>query len=132
MELNVESLVTLGVAVESFGTLVLTVNIDKLPQDKKTTWNITKILELLNEELKAHEIVNMEGKNVNSYVILSFTGSLLVVGLRGTSHQPMKCCFWKGSRWSDKCHVVTDAVAGKEFLRKGDRCFLSLDYISRN
>ena len=135
VELNVRSLVTLGVTVESFGTLVSTVVIDKLTPDIKLliarhikdTWNLTKILELLNEELKTRETVNMECKNVDS-------DEILVVGSRCTSHQSVKCCFCKGSHWSDKCHVVTDAVARKEFLRKGDWWFLCLgqDHISRN
>ena len=82
VELNVRSLSTLGVAVESFETQVSTVAIDKLPADIKLltarhikdTWNLTKILELLNEELKARETVNLEGKNVDSNEILPFTG----------------------------------------------------------
>ena len=46
----------------------------------------------------------------------------------------MKCCFCKGSHWSDKCHAVMDTVARKEFLRKRDRCFLCLGqgHISKN
>ena len=36
-------------------------------------------------------------------------------------HQPCK-----GSHLSNNCHVVTDAIARKEFLRNGDRCFLCL------
>ena len=126
VELNVRSLVTLGVAVASFGTLVSTVVIDKLSPDIKLliarhikdTWNLMKILELLNEELKARETFNVEGKSVDSDEILPFTGSSLVVGSRGTSHQSVKYCFCKGSHWSNKFHVVTDAVAIKQFLRK--------------
>ena len=142
VELNVPSLLTLGVRTESFGTLVLTVAIDKLTTEIKVliarhikdTWNFTKILELLNEELKAHETVNQEGKNVDSDEVLPFMWLSLVVESRGTSHQSMKCCFCKRPHWSDKCHVVTDAVARKEFFRKGDRCFLCLGqgHISRN
>ena len=81
VELNLRSLVTLGVAVESFGTLVSTIVIDKLPPDIKLlfarhikdTWNLTKILELLNGELKAGETVNVGSNNVDSDEILSFT-----------------------------------------------------------
>ena len=62
----------------------------------KNTWNLTKILELLNEELKVHETVNVEGRNVDSDGMLPLTGSSLVVGLRGTSHQSMKSCFARG------------------------------------
>ena len=75
VELNVRSLVTMGVAVESFGTLVLSVVIDKLPlnikfliaRHIKDTWSLTKILELLNEKLKARE-------TVDSDEVLPFTG----------------------------------------------------------
>ena len=67
VDLNVRLLVTLGVVVESFGTLASTVVVDKLPlaikfliaKHIKDSWNLTKILELLNEELKACETVNM-------------------------------------------------------------------------
>ena len=91
VELNLWSLVTLGVAAESFGTLVSTVVIDKLPLDIKLliarhikdTWNLTKTLELLNGELKAGETVNVGSKNVDSDEILSFTGSSLVFIIYG-------------------------------------------------
>ena len=47
------AIVTLGVAVESFGTFVLTVVFDKLSSDiiaiqTKGIWNLAKIFELLN------------------------------------------------------------------------------------
>ena len=74
-----------------------------------------KIFELLNEELKVRETVNVQGKNVDLDEILPYTGSSLVVGLRGANHQSMKCCFCKWSHWSNKCYVVTDAVARKQF-----------------
>ena len=80
----------------------------------------------MNEELKTRETVNVEGKNVDLNEILPFMGLSLVLGARGTSHQSMKYCFCKGSHCSDKCNVVMDAVATKEFLRKEDRCFLCL------
>ena len=67
------AIVTLGVAVESFGTFVLTVVFDKLSSDiiqhiarhTKGIWNLAKIFELLNEELKARETVNVDCKNVD-------------------------------------------------------------------
>ena len=92
VELNVESLVILGVAVESFGTLVSTVVIDKLPSDAKLVI-ARHIYDTLNKELKAHKTVNVEVMNVDSDEVLSFTGSLS----RGKSHQSMKCCFCEGS-----------------------------------
>ena len=100
VELNMGSLITLGNAVESFRTLVSAVVIDKLPPDIKhfissrinDTWNLSKILELLDKELKAGDTVNMEGNSVDSDEVLPFTKASLVVGSRGTSHQSMKCC----------------------------------------
>ena len=45
-----------------------------------------------------------------------------------------KRVFWKGSHWSDKCEVITDPSARKEFLKSARRCFLCLKegHLSRN
>lgn len=43
----------------------------------KDSWNLSKILELLNEELKAHKTVKV-GKNVDFDEILPYTVSSLV------------------------------------------------------
>ena len=67
-----------------------------------------------------------------------FTGSSLHVGVGSRSERNSKtvnkCVFCKGSHWSDKCRVISDPEARKEFLRKGKRCFLCLrvDHVSRN
>ena len=58
------SLAALGVAVESYGALLAPVFIRKLPSEMRLTiaskvptddWNMTKILEVLLEELEARE-----------------------------------------------------------------------------
>ena len=116
VELNVRSLITLGNAVESFRTLVSAVVIEKLPLDIKhfisrrinDTWNLSKILELLDEELKARDTVNVEGSSVDSDEVLPFTRSSLVAGSRGTSHQSMKCC-----SLFDKCDAARISLLEK-------------------
>ena len=126
VELNVQSLVTVGVTAESFK--FSTVVIDKLLWDIKLlivrhikdTWNLTKILVLLNEELKARETVKVEGKNVDFDEVLPFTGSSLVVLSRGTSHQPMECSFCKAgpvkwiSKWNTGKHCRPPCLADKK------------------
>ena len=45
-----------------------------------------------------------------------------------------KCAFCRGNHWSDKCKVISEPEARKEYLRKGSHCFLCLNqsHISRN
>ena len=54
--------------------------------------------------IQARETVNAKCKNVDSDEMLPFTGSSLVVGSKGTSHQRIKCCL--------------DAVAKKSYWER--------------
>ena len=98
---------------------------------------------MISQELRARETFvvpnqlspSTDGKNKT--VDYLFTGlSLHVPGhsrfSRGSN--AAKCVFCKGFHWSDKCRVVTDTEARKEFLRKRKRCFscLNVDRVSRN
>ena len=149
---NVRSLRNLGIDSKSYGSLLSTLIIEKLPQNIKLIisrkietdiWDLTKVLHLISLELRARETcvvpnqlsLSMDGKN--KIVDDLFTGSSLnVIGNSRSSRRSnaFKCVFCKGFHWSDKCRVITDPEDRKEFLRKGKRCFLCLnvDHVSRN
>ena len=38
-----------------------------------------------------------------------------------------KCVFCCGNHWPDKCKVISEPETGKEYLSKGNRCFLCLN-----
>ena len=146
------SLRNLGIDIKSYGSLLSTVIIEKLLQDIKLIisrkietdiWDLMKVLDLISLELQARETCvvpnqlspSTDGKNeiVNNL----FTGSSLHVAGNSRSSRgsnAVKCVFCKGFHWSDKCQVITDPEARKEFLRKGKVYFLclSVDHVSRN
>ena len=123
--------------------------------------NFTKFLGLVNVELKAREAcvvsshITAEGKNDFGFSSPShspYMGSSLVSGTSSVHRENMK--FKKGgskrhsleasgrkcfsfcteNHWSDKCRVVSDVQARKDFLKNGNPCFicLKINHISRN
>ena len=96
---------------------------------KSDLWDLTKLLELIRDEIRARENVSAiegltredEGKNssnVRDYIEKPQINAVL------TSQS--RCIFCKAFHWSDKCKVISDIEARKEFLRKGERCFLCM------
>ena len=111
---------------------------------KSELWDLDKILWLINEELRAQEsciipsnsfnsILNDQkqgGKNNLSHFESPTSGSALY---SNQTHQN-KSAFCHGNHWSDKCKVISEPEARKEYLRKGNCCFLCLNqsHISGN
>ena len=147
IESHVRSMDGLGVNINDYGALLAPVIIERLPHQlklvigrniKDEVWDLTKILTVINDELVARENCIMStdekgGKNnlsENGMIENPFSGSAL------TSQQKTKnkCVFCKGSHWSDKCEVITDPCARKDFLKSAKRCFLCLKegHLSRN
>ena len=153
IESHVRSLQGLGIESKNYGSLLAPIILERLPHQlkliisqnlKSEIWDLDKILLLINEELRArvnciipnnnfNSISNDEkqgGKNNLSYFESPTSGSALY---SNQTHQN-KCVFYRGNHWSDKCKVISEPEARKEYLRKGNRCFLCLNqsYISRN
>ena len=152
MSNNCASLRNLGIDSKSYGLLLSMLIIETLPQDIKLIinrkietdiWDLTKVLDLISLELRAEETCvapnqlspSTDGKNIIADDLFT-SSSLHVAGnprpARGSN--AIKYVFCKGSHWLDKCWVLPDPAARKEFLRKGKRCFLYLnvDHVSRN
>ena len=106
---------------------------------KDKIWGLTKILSVINEELVAHENCSfLDEKGGKSYLFSDdhnenpASGTALVTNKKFRN----KCVFCKGSHWSNKCELMADLSARKEFLRKelSERYFLCLEEgrLSRN
>ena len=118
-----QSLRNLGIDNKSYGSLLSTLIIEKLPQDIKSIinrkieidiWDLSKVFDLINRELQAGETCvvpnqksySMDGKS--KIVGDLFTGSSLHVALNSRSSRgsnAVKLVFCKGFQWSDKCRV---------------------------
>ena len=97
------------------------------------------MLEIFNQELKARETFLPSAPVGKNFKLDSkYTGSELYssTASRDQNHSksPVECIFCKGKHWSDKCNIVTDPIARKEFLKNNNFCFrcLKKDHLSRN
>ena len=96
----------------------------------KETWGLTKILEIWAREaciLKTAE----NGKNgSDNYEGFPYTGSFLHINSQyhnqGQKFTNIKCVFFRHGHWSDKCSLITDPEAKKNFWKEKVFCFLCL------
>ena len=153
----------------TYRSLLFPIILEKLPNELRliiswnnnsNDWNFTKILDLINVELKACEAsvvpphTASESKNDFGFSSPSqtpYTGSTLVSGSSSVHRENRKfkkgdskghsfegsgrkCVFCDGDHWWDECRIVSDLQARKDLLKNGNRCFMCLktDLISRN
>lgn len=134
---NVRSLQSLGIEGENYGSLLVPIILELLPNEFKrhvnrakgdgACWDLTKLLDLVNEEIKVMESCAAPG-NANPFSNFS-TGATLFAKGQQTSNRnrnKLSCVFCRGPHWSDKCTVITERNTRRDFLRKGGRCFLCL------
>ena len=94
-------------------------------------WDLTQMLEISNQELKAKETcLSSDPVGKNFEFDSKYTGSALYssTASRGqnSTKSSVKCIFCKGEFWSDKCNIVPDPIARKEFLKNNNLCFRCL------
>lgn len=134
IESHVRSLKSLGVSSESYGSLLSSVLLSKLPQElrliisRKTSeddWSLDNLMKEMEQEIEARERAlasptspNQQGRRP---IRDQHTASAL---LSGTTNPC--CCYCRQAHSSDTCRIVTQVDARKEILRKSGRCFICL------
>ena len=122
--------------------MVSSVILEKLPLEvklvitrniKENTWDLAKVLELINLELRAPKTCTLpdktEGEKNSAHFDseLPYTGSSLHLGSHWSRFQSgnpsksggnIKCIFCCSNHWSDKCSAISDFEARKDFLKK--------------
>ena len=97
---------------------------------KEELWDLTKLLALIHDEIKAREnCSSSNGKDEFSNFHSEkppFTSASLLTNNPKQKPPQISCVFCRKPHWSDKCTVITDCDARKDFLKKGGRCFLCL------
>ena len=135
VESNVRALGALGVAQESYGTMLSSVLVKKLPQEirlmvsQKVTddWDMKAIMDVLGDELEAREraVTTKEGvvdhdkssrdKERSSATTL-FTNS-------SKNQASDSCCYCRNEHPSSSCTVVTSREERTKILCTSGRCF---------
>ena len=140
IEAHVRSLLSLGVDSKNYGALLSPIIMERLPNElrliisrnlKGEGWDLTRLLEILREELKARETCILPPSE-NSEVDIPYTQSALFTKSKPTPQ--IKCLFCRGPHYSDKCDIVTDLQTRKDHVKKLKRCFICLkpDHTMRN
>ena len=146
MESNIRSLKSLGVAPESYGSLLSSVLLNKMPQEIQlivsrnladADWTkLDTMLRAVEEEIEARERMTAnnlikQSKMPKGHVEKSQSGQATAMALLSSSNP--SCCYCQQSHSSASCKVVTKLDARKQILLRAGRCFgcLRKGHISR-
>ena len=137
-ESNIRSLRALGVEPDSYGTMLASVLLSKLPpelrlivsrQTPTDELDLMNLLELFEKELIVHERVNSQPTRRNH----SSTSStpVMFANVSGSNHT---CVYCQQNHASTDCTKVSGVDSRKRALRAAGRCFKCLrrNHISRN
>ena len=142
VESNVRSLESLGVESESYGGLVASVLMSKLPMELQLIvaremgtdddWDLKKLMESFEKELRARErtITPTSRKPSTNFKDVPTTSTLFA---RNNGDRTYTCSYCKGDHPSNSCNVITHPDARKQALQRAGKCFVCLrkGHISR-
>ena len=129
LEFQVRSLKSLEVPLDSYGNLLSSLFMNRLPQDLRlivsrevgeAEWRIDDVMNIVERELSARERAFMPSHG-QSYGVGLPTATALIAG----DSQP-KCSYCRQGHYSSSCTVVTDVMQRKNILKKAGRCFVCL------
>ena len=125
VEFQVRSLRSLEVPLDSYGNLLSSLFMNRLPQDLRliisrevgnAEWHIDQLMAIVEREISARERAFLSSGGPHAPT----TAALLSV-----DSQP-KCCYCRQRHPSSKCTTVTDTSQRKLILKKTGRCFVCL------
>ena len=131
VESQVRGLKSLGVSAKSYGSLLVSVLLNKLPQElrlivsrqvKEEEWNLDGLLSMVEKEISARERASSSGQTPRKSTRDLPTGITLV---SSTSTSP-KCSYCRQPHTSNSCRPVVDTAERKQILRRPGRCFICL------
>ena len=129
---QVRGLQGLGVPAESFGSLLSSVLMNKLPQDlrliisrevKGDDWDLNELMKIIEGEVEAREralnSTRQASRSLNKDVPTATT-------LISSHTNILKCSYCRQPHSSSTCQMVTDPAERKQILKKKGRCFICL------
>ena len=137
VELNIRALNSVGISSEHFGSLLIPIVLEKLPNNiklqisrslGKNNWNIDEFRKSINDEIEARE--NYEFLKKNEYQDIQeepkYSAASLAVSSNGKQY--IRSCVFCGNKehYSDKCDVITDIDLRMEKLKERRCCFKCL------
>lgn len=131
-ESNIWSLRALGVEPETYGAMLSSVLLSKLPQDFRLIvsrristddLHMESLLEIFEEELLARERANNSVGQQPPTRRAQNQGRSPTSAFVATAQGSPSCAFCNQSHYSTECSTVTDVESHKKSLRESGRCF---------
>ena len=132
VEAQVRSLKALGVDPLSYGSLLASILLSKIPQDlclmvsrevSQDEWNFKAILKVIEEEVEARERA-VESSVIKKNVQSVPTAASMLAGSAKSEH--VSCCYCEQNHSAAQCKTVTDIDVKKDILMMSGRCFVCL------
>ena len=133
IESHTRSLKSLGMESSSYGGLLASVVLNKLPQEFQlfvsrkvgdSEWELEQMMKIIEEEIQAHErmvaVTNTPTRKPNRDP--PTVASLLTK----SNNSGPSCSYCQQAYSSNSCENVTHPTARRQILQKGGRCFLCL------
>ncbi len=132
VEANIRSLKALGVEQSSYGAMLTSVLLPKLPSEMRLlvtrkapgeSLDLTKLMTVLEEELVARERSSRGSRHFFEKSRPPPTATSLFSGTQNVVRKPNMCCFCQQPHASSECQVVKDPRARQQILKTSGRCF---------
>ena len=143
VEVIIRGLQSLSVAESTFGSLLIPILLEKLPEDIKLQvtrlisseiWDLRELLQLLSKEIEAREkcAFSTNRDKVSGQSEKPFAGDYTTSSFVSKT-QEKGCVFCSGQHSSHRCLVVQSPQERKKKLMQNGRCFrcLSSEHLSR-
>ena len=133
IETNVRGLKALEVEAESYGSLMVSILMNKMPPEirlivsrnlNSEKWDFKDVMQILEQEVDARErslASTQQSQQPSKQPTSRGTATALT-----TDTTTIKCAFCNQDHRSQTCTKVTDVKARKDALRKSGRCYLCL------
>ena len=130
VESHVRSLKSIGIAASSYGNLLASILMKKIPSELclivsretvEDNWNLDSLLKVLEKEIGARERASTNTSAQPRKLVRDYATTAAL--LSDTS--PL-CVFCDQTHYSNHCRVVADQEKRKQLLLKAGRCFICL------
>ena len=134
VERNIRALNSVGISAEHFGSLLIPIVLEKLPNIVKLqisrtmgndNWNIDQFMKSINEEISARENYEFLKSNESHETYEERRGTATSLTVTRNERRNTRLCVFCDStdHYSDKCDVVTEVGLRKEKLKETRRCY---------
>ena len=140
VESHTHGLASLGVPSSSYGALLSSVLITKLPQEfhftisreiKEGEWNLSTVMKILDREIDAREI---SAANPGACSNKKITRNPPTAAALLSTDPSVHCVYCDQTHLPSQCKNVADVKAWKQILLRSGRCFVCLKkgHVSKN